>query len=173
MSIITQVRVLSPNEWGSCLTIWHLPNCTGHSHPFGLLARGLGHHRCFACMRKHMSFLKTWQGTSSTPIFLKSPKVHLCALLQHTAFITTPLSLGWDSPLLVCLLLNLCLDFSVNCNCLLWLNLLCTDYGIHVKLSSFAYPPTDIWTKNTVNLPSLFPSETWNLAAVKVGTAPV
>lgn len=91
-----------------------------------------------------------------------SPKVPLCALLhQRTQFITTLLLLGWDSPLLACLPLNLCLDFRVNCNCLLWLNLLCTDYHIHVKFSSFAYPPTDMWTKNTVNLPSQ-----WNLKFV-------
>lgn len=148
-------------------------SCTEHSRPFGLLVCGLRHHRRFACMRKHVLFENMTRDVQYCSVS-KSPKVPLCALLhQRTPFITTPLSLGWDGPLLACFSLNLLLDFSVNCSCLLWLNLLCTDYHIHVKFSSFAYPPTDLWTKNIVNLPSLLPSETWNLSAVKVGTAPV
>lgn len=164
MSSVTQGWVLSADEWGvgilSCnLTLAHLHRVQS---PIFIAHLWAGPSQAF-CV-----YEKTWQGTYSTPV---SPKVPLCALLrQHTPFITTPLSLGWDRPLLACLPLNLHLDF---CKCLLWLNLLCTDYHIHVKFSSFAYLPTDIWTKNTVNLPSLLPSETWNLSAVKAGIAPV
>lgn len=156
MSIVTQAQVLSPDEWGSCLAIWHLPNCTEHSGPFGLLTRGLGRHRHFSCMRKHMSFLKTWRGRYSTPVFLGLQRSPLCALLhQRTLFITTPPSVGWDSPLLACLPLNLHLGFSVNCNCLPWSNLLCTYYGISTK-----------WHMNENHSKFAISASQWNLKLV-------
>jgi len=58
------------------------------------LARGWGHHSHFACMRKHTSFLKTQQGTYSTPVSLGlhwSPSVHCYTGAQFI----TPVSLGW------------------------------------------------------------------------------
>lgn len=89
---------------------------------------------------ENMLFLKRWQGTYSNSSVSASlqrpPSVHYYTSTQ--SLLQLLCWWHWDGSLLTFLPLNLCFDFSVSFKCLLWLNLLCRDYNIHVKFSSFA-----------------------------------